>query len=97
MTNQTIKSIQSTTFNPLNRFNDLLSFAMDYINTVTEFTTEKMRLAYSETYQTYPVEPRAWGAVILELRRKNKIKSSGITKSVNKKSHHRPIYIWKTI
>lgn len=92
--NTTLSAINSTIFKPANRFDSLLVFAMDYVKLHKEFTTEQMRAAYSETMQIQPVEQRAWGAVIMQLRKFKMIKAVGITKSQNKQAHSRPIYIW---
>lgn len=97
MNQATLNAINSTTFKPQNRFSDLLTFAMEWIYTVDNFTTEQMRFHYENTYQTKPVEQRTWGAVIIQLRKFNLIQAVGLSKSQNKQAHSRPVYVWAKI
>lgn len=68
--------------------------ALAFIAGQDAFTGEQVR-AYAENHGLPPApEPRAWGAVMLRLKRDGRTVFRGYDLSANKQAHNRPVVVW---
>src|SRR5688572_9605695 len=62
-------------------------YALQYINTNTQFKTEDLRAYAEKQGLEIPPSKRSWGAIILKLARENKVIKSGHAIVDNPKAH----------
>lgn len=97
--NTTDLAIQNVTYPQANYFQEVLSWAITYIQTKPKgwmFYSDQLRDAYRQHDDIHtPAEPRVWGAVIRHLRQTHTI-TLHTTKIIKPTyAHHRMTNIWK--